>query len=154
MFNFMPLNGFSKDLAEDMINSYIGPAVATQQGLLVEPGAGDVLALANDYGYFLMEDVTLTGPTEFERVLGTHMWEVGVSRPVSVLIPKDGAVVRTIHVAKGATEPALARGQVGSIVNGVFTTDANAQVPKFVIVGTPADTGMAGYYDVKLYVQR
>jgi hypothetical protein len=150
----MPLNGYNGNLAEDMINSYIAPAVATQQGLIVEPANNDVLSVANDWGYFLMEDVTLTGPTEFERVLGTHMWEVGVSRPVSILIPKDGAVVRTIHVAQGAGEPVLARDQVGSIVNGVFTTAAAAPVPKFKIVGLPADTGMAGYYDVKLYVQR
>lgn len=149
----MPLYGYG-NLAEDMINCYIAPAVATQQGLIVEPGAGDVLALANDWGYFLMEEVTANGSTEFDRVLARHVWAVSPSRPVSILIPKDGAIVRTIHVVQGNNQPALARGQVGVISNGIFVTQADAQVPKFQIMGTPADTGMANYYDVKLYVQR
>lgn len=138
---------YTYDIHEDMINYWVAD-IAIAQGKIVEPDNNGKLQLANDYGYFLMREVTADGPSYMERMEGLYQWDVQVGNPVSVLRPKNKSIVRTIHVVDGGA--GLAKGTLVNIVDGVFSTSATGTKGK--IVGTPTDTGLDGYYDVMLYV--
>jgi hypothetical protein len=145
---FSPRYGF--DIENDMINKFTTAAnTAYPAGLVVQPDNNGVLAAADSLGYFLMQEVTVDGPSLLEIVRGDWQWEVKAGdEPVSVILGKQGQVVRTELVARGNAQPAPAVGGLCNIAAGYFETNANGTAAK--IVATPTETGITGVYDVEI----
>jgi C-terminal processing protease CtpA/Prc len=123
---FSPFQGFN--LQTDMINTFIANSVLAY-GKIVEPAASTgILSLGDEYGYFLMEEVTSDGPSQLEIELGWQQYEkkAGDSVAVSVLIPKRGAVVRTKWVSVGDGGVSVANDVTLNISGGVYVTGASA----------------------------
>lgn len=147
---FAPRYGF--DLQNDQINKYVAKT-AIDFGKIVAPDKDGVLTVADDYGYFLMQHVTVDGPTMLEMALGDFQYEVKANTtagtPVSVLVPKKGAVVRTKHVAKGdGADPAV--DQKVNISDGVFVTVASNAGTKGIIRAVYTDNLDNVLYDVEI----
>jgi hypothetical protein len=147
---FAPRYGF--DIPNDQINKYVAKG-AIDFGKIVAPDDNGVLAPANDYGYFLMQHVTADGPTMLEYAMNDFQYEVKADTvngtPVSVLIPKKGAVPRTKHVAKGdGADPAV--GQKVNISNGVYVTVASNAGTKGLIKNVYTDSLGNKMYDVEI----
>ena len=121
---FHPYQGF--DLEHDMINNAQTRAVngAIPRGYIVDFDNNGVITAANDYGYFLMQEVLADRPNMLDFVLNDFQWVVQAGNPVSVLIPKKGNRVLTEHVIEGLGGVAPAVGGLLSIVAGVYNTDA------------------------------
>jgi hypothetical protein len=146
--SFSPLYGFN--LETDTINN-IKISSATARGKIVEVNASTgTAAVGNEYGYFTLEEVTSDGPSYEERIAGLRQWEVIVDSPVALLIPKNGAIVRTSHVAVSDGSAVLSCTLV--ISAGVFCTEADIGTSDMrgIIVGTPTETGIDGVYDIKI----
>lgn len=144
---FSPRYGF--DFNTDLIGKYTANG-AIEYGKIVSPDGSDVLTVANDYGYFLMERITTDGPTMLEIVLGDFQFDVKTGVPVSVLIPKKGAIVRTVHVIKGAAGAEVAAGQKCDIVNGVYETVAANAGTKGLVKAVVTDSLGNTLYDVEI----
>ena len=147
--SFSPLYGFG-NFEDYTINKY-AVSTATSKGKIVYPvQSTGTLSVADDYGYFLLEEVTADGPSYEERLAGLRQWEVIVDSYVPVLIPKNGAIVRTSNVAESDGSAVLSCTVI--ISDGVYVTDADATAAaiKGVIVGTPTTTGVTGVYDIKI----
>jgi hypothetical protein len=146
--SFSPLYGFN--LETDTINN-IKISSAVSRGKVVEVNASTgTAAVGNEYGYFTLEETTTDGPSYEERTAGLRQWEVIVDSPVALLIPKNGAIVRTSHVAVSDGSAVLSCTCVLSA--GIYCTEAdiNASDIKGIIVGTPTETGVTGVYDIKI----
>lgn len=140
---------YTYDIHEDMINYWIAD-VPIEQGLIVMPDGNGKLTVADDYGFFIMREVTTDGPSYMERVEGLYQWDVKVGSAVSVLRPKHMSIIRTVHVV-GAGETDVVKGDFVKIVDGKFTVDATLTdaTAKGQVIGITAD----GYYDVLLFVR-
>jgi hypothetical protein len=145
--SFSPLYGF--DLNTDTINKFIA-STSMAVGKIVVGTSTNNLALADDYGYFTLEEVTGDGPSYEERIAGLKQWEVIVGSCIPVLIPANGKIVRTTNVSSVTGNPT--RGQVCNISDGNYCTasGAGAASVRGIIVGGSAETGIAGVYDVKI----
>jgi hypothetical protein len=120
-------------------------------GKVVNYDANGVITVANDYGYFLGAEITADGPSELEAITGDfQMHEIKINKPAPLFLPIEAATVYTVHVAAGDGEPALAKEQICVLINGVYTTDADAADPKCKIKALPADTGITGLYVVEI----
>lgn len=147
---FSPKSGFARNWQEQLIEGNHASA-ALAWGKVVNYDADGVVTVANDYGYFAMLESTTDGPSELEMITGDYqMWEIKVGKPVPLLVPIEGGTVYTVHVAQGDGEPALAKEQICVLINGVYTTDADAIAPKGKIKALPADTGITGLYIVEI----
>lgn len=142
---FAPRYGFN--LETDMINKFVANA-AVSYGKIVSADANGVITVANDYGYFVMQEVTTDGPSMLDIVMNDFKYLVKVGTPVSVLISKKGAIVRTAHVAKGAAGAAVAVGQKCDIVNGVYETVAANAGTKGEVIGVFVNSLGDTLYDV------
>jgi hypothetical protein len=147
--SFSPLYGFG-NFEEATINKYIISSATARGKIVVPTESTGTATVGNDYGYFLLEDVTTDGPSYEERHAGLHQWEVIVGSPVAVLIPKNGAIVRTSHVAEFDGSAILSQPVI--ISDGVYVTDsdATALAIKGIIVQTPTQTGISGVYDIRI----
>lgn len=139
---------YTYNVSEDMINYWVAQ-IPIEQGLLVEPDNDGNLQLADDYGYFIVREVTADGPSYMERKEGLYQWDVKVGNPVSVLRPKNKSIVRTVHVSDGGAL-GINVGDLVNIANGAFVTAVDGTKGK--IMATPTEIGVEGYYDVMLYV--
>jgi hypothetical protein len=147
---FSPLYGF--DLQKDVINSFKATG-ALAYGKIVNPADDTgILALANDYGYFLMEEVTADGPSMLEMVLGDFQYEkkATANTAVTVLVPKKGNIVRTKWVSKAADGAAPAAGQKVNISSGVYVTVADNAGTKGLIKKVYTDNLNNVMYDVEI----
>lgn len=147
---FAPRYGFN--LEDEQINKYVAKT-AIDFGKIVNADDSGVLTVANDYGYFLMQHVTIDGPSMLEYVMGDFQYKVKADpvngTPVSVLIPKKGAIVRTKHVAIGdGAAPAV--GQKLNIANGVYVTVASNAGTKGLIKNVFTDSLGNVLYDVEI----
>lgn len=146
---FSPYRGF--DLDVDILDHFIAPSTALEKGKVVaSTPSTKVLAVTNDYGYFVLEEITTDGPSYEERVAGLRQWDVKVDSCVPVLIPRNGAIVRTSQVTAQTGSATLE--QICNISGGIYLTasGAGAASVKGVIVGTPTTTGISGVYDVEI----
>jgi hypothetical protein len=146
--SFSPLYGFG-NFEDYTINKY-KVSTATNRGKVVYPvQSTGTLSVAADYGYFLLEEVTSDGPSYEERVAGLRQWEVIVDSCVAVLIPKNGAQVRTSHVVTGTGSAIVSATVVLS--DGVYVTNNTVSTSaKGIIVATPTETGISGVYDIEI----
>ena len=147
--SFSPLYGFG-NFEDYTINKY-AVSTATSKGKIVYPvQSTGTLSVADDYGYFLLEEVTADGPSYEEKLAGLRQWEVIVDSYVPVLIPKNGAVVRTSHVAVSDGSAVISCLVV--ISDGIYCTDSDvaASDAKGIIIATPTETGITGVYDIEI----
>jgi len=148
---FSPRYGYN-NLEDNMINSFLATG-ALAYGKIVEPAVTTgILALATDYGYFLMEEVTVDGASLFEMQMGEYQYEkkAGANTAVSVLIPKRGAVIRTKWVVQGAGGVAVAVGNLLDIVAGEYATNAGNNGTKGLLKNIYTDSIGNVMYDVKI----
>lgn len=147
---FSPRYGF--DFANDMINSFKATE-ALAYGKIVEPAnTTGILALGDEYGYFLMEEVTADGPSREELIMGDYQYEkkATTNTAVSVLIPRKGAVVRTKWVVKGNDGVDIAVGNKLNIANGVYTTVSGNNGTKGLLKNIYVDSLGNTLYDVEI----
>lgn len=147
---FSPRYGF--DFANDMINSFLATG-ALAYGKIVEPAnTTGILALGDEYGYFLMEEITTDGPSMFELTMGDQQYEkkATASTAVSVLIPRKGAVVRTKWVSKPEEARDIAVGEKLNIANGVYVTTAGNDGTKGLLKKVVTDSLGNTLYDVEI----
>ena len=147
--SFSPLYGFG-NFEDYTINKYIASSAIGKGKIVVATQSTGTVAVGDDYGYFILEEVTTDGPSYEERRAGLRQWEVIAGSVVPVLIPKNGAIVRTSNVAESDGSAVLSCTVI--ISDGVYVTDADATAAaiKGVIVGTPTTTGVTGVYDIKI----
>jgi hypothetical protein len=146
---FSPLYGFNES---DKINKYLATG-ALAYGKIVAPADDTgILALADDYGYFLMEEVTADGPSLIEIELGIQQYEkkASASTAVTVLNPTKGNVVRTKWVSKGAGGVDIAVGNLLNISGGVYVTTAGNDGTKGKVIDTYTDSLGNVLYDVRI----
>ncbi len=149
---FSPRKGF--DLKNDVINGFLA-SVSLDYGKVVNVSASTLyLNSASTFGYFLMEQVTTSGPTMAEFILGDFQYEkkAGADVGVAVLIPKKGAVVRTKWVSTGTDGRSAEAGENLNISNGIFLTCSNSagQGEKGKIKEVITDSISTTLYDVEI----
>jgi hypothetical protein len=145
---FSPRQGF--DLKNDIINGFLA-SVSLDYGKIVEiSDSTNYLALGNEYGYFLMENVTASGPTNEEYILGDYQYEkkAGANTAVCVLVPKRGAIVRTAWCISGEMGPVA--GIPVDISGGVFTGESVSTAPKGRIKAVITDSTSTTLYDIEI----
>jgi len=147
---FSPRYGF--DLEKDVINSFkaTGPLA---YGKIVEPAnETGILSLGNDYGYFLLEEVTADGPSLLAHALGDFQYEkkASANTAVTVLIPRKGNIVRTKWVVQGDDNVPIAVGNLLDIANGVYVTKANNSGTKGLLKAIVTDSLGNTLYDVEI----
>ena len=146
---FSPRYGF--DLEKDVINSFKA-TTALAYGKIVVPDTTGKLSLGNDYGYFLLEEVTDDGPSLLEHALGDFQYEkkASANTAVTVLIPRKGNIVRTKWVKKGNDGVDIAVGNKLDIANGVYVTKANNGGTKGLLKAIVTDSLGNTLYDVEI----
>lgn len=147
---FSPRQGF--DLVNDTINTFIANTALSYGKIVTAANTTGVLSLANDYGYFLMEEVTSDGPSLLELDLGDYQYErkAGSNTAVTVLIPKKGAIVRTKWVSKPESARDIAVGEKLNISNGIYITTASNDGTKGLIKNVYTDSLNNVLYDVEI----
>lgn len=144
---FSPRYGF--DLEKDVINSFKATGSLAYGKIVVPANETGILSLGNDYGYFLLEEVTEDGPSLLEHALGDFQYEkkAGANTAVTVLIPRKGNIVRTKWVEKSdGGVPAV--GSLLDIVDGVYVTNDNGT--KGLLKAIVTDSLGNKLYDVEI----
>lgn len=145
---FSPRKGF--DFKNDIINGFIA-SKSLDYGTVVNV-SNSTLCLANtsSWGYFLMEQVTTSGPTMAEFMAGDIQYEkkAGADTGVAVLIPRNHAVVRTARLSSNEVAPAA--GVALSLSAGVFITASVSTTPMGRIKEVITDSISTTLYDVEI----
>jgi hypothetical protein len=153
---FSPRYGYN-NLEDHMINSFLATG-ALAYGKIVEPAVTTgILALANDWGHFLMEEVVAddsADPTArmFDYAMGEfrNSKVASATTAVSTLIPRKGNWVRTKWVVQGAGGVAVAVGNLLDIVSGNFATNAGNNGSKGKLKNIYTDSLGNVLYDVEI----
>jgi hypothetical protein len=148
---FSPRKGF--DLKNDMINGFFA-SVSLDYGKLVNVSdSTNYLGLVDadsvdNMGYFLMEQVTDSGPTLAEFALGDIQYEkcAGANTAVAVLVPHQGNVVRTKWVS--VLDYSCIAGKLCLVSDGLFYTTSTSGLAKGKIKEVITDSISTTLYDV------
>lgn len=142
---FYPLYGFGE---QDKINKFIANTALDYGKIVIPADTTGILSLANDYGYFLFEEVTTEDPLlDYALDIFRYKKKASATTAVTVLIPKKGNIVRTKWVSKGdGADPAV--GQKLNISNGVYVTVASNGGTKGEIQNVYTDSFGNILYDV------
>jgi len=145
---FSPRYGF--DLEKDVINSFKATTPLAYGKIVVPANTTGILSLGNDYGYFLLEEVTADGPSLLEHALGDFQYEkkASANTAVTVLIPRKGNIVRTKWVVKGDDSVPIAVGSLLNIVDGDYVTSSNGT--KGLLKAIVTDSLGNTLYDVEI----
>lgn len=147
---FSPRYGF--DLEKDVINSFKATTPLAYGKIVVPANTTGILSLGNDYGYFLLEEVTADGPSLLEHALGDFQYEkkASANTAVTVLIPRKGNIVRTKWVVQGDGGVAIAVGNLLDIADGVYVTNADNNGTKGLLKAIVTDSLGNTLYDVEI----
>jgi hypothetical protein len=150
---FSPKAGFPRHWQENMISNVTSISAIAWGKIVTSPSAGVITTAQDNYGYFLMQEITDDGPSELECITGdTQMWEVKVGKPVSIMLPIEKGQVYTVHVSAGSGSAAIAKGDLCAISAGIYVTESglSAGNAKGRVIGLPADTGRSDLYVVEI----
>jgi spermidine/putrescine-binding protein len=135
---------YGYDFNTDIIGKWRSKAnTAVAAGKVVDLDSNGDIAVANAFGYLLLQDVTTDGPSFNERELGVFQWDVKAGDPVAVVPPIKGAIIWTDNMGISA---AAAGEEVEIATGGVFQKKASGTA-----VGKVISVPATGVYEIKLY---
>ena len=111
------------DFKTDVVGRYkSAEGVAIAQGLLVDLDDDGEVAVSDEVKYFLMQEVTLDGPSWEERQRGIVQYDVKAGSYVPLIQARVGNIIRTKNVAENGGGDIVV-GDLFDVSDGVFVKD-------------------------------
>lgn len=134
---------YGYDFKTDIIGKWKSKAnTAIAAGKVVDRDSNGEIVAATALGYFLIQDVTIDGPSFNERELGVFQWDVKAGDPVAVVPPIRGAIIWTDNM----TGTVAVGDEVEVTTGGALQKQASGTA-----IGKVLSIPSTGVYEIKLY---